>query len=77
MKHKTELGMATLSPLPFPLLDDIAKFSDSWEGHMTNLSEVLNRLRQSGLTIRAEKCELGRVELIYLDHAVGQGFRGP
>lgn len=66
-----------LQDFALPHLDDIAVFSDSWEGHMSHLREVLNRLLQSGLTIKAEKCQLGRAEVNYLGLTVGQGFRRP
>lgn len=44
---------------------------------MSNLREVLNCLRHSWLTIKAKKCQLGKAEVNYLGHTVGQGFRRP
>lgn len=60
-----------------PYLDDIAVFSDAWVDHLMHLREVLGRLRQAGLTVKAEKCCLARATVDYLGHNVGQGFRKP
>lgn len=55
-----------------PYLDDIAIFSGSWEDHLSHLRQVFTRLNISGLTVKAEKCQLGRGEVSYLSHKVGQ-----
>lgn len=60
-----------------PYLDDIAVFSDSWEKHLSHLRDVLTRLRNAGLTVKAEKCQLGQAEVEYLGHIVGRGCRRP
>lgn len=60
-----------------PYLDDVAIFSDSWETHVENLRAVLERLRQTGLSVKPEKCQLGRAEVSYLGHVIGQGCRRP
>lgn len=69
--------LGDLSDFALPYLDDVAIFSDSWEAHMGHLRVVLNRLRQAGLSIRPEKCQLGRAEVSYLGHVIGQGSRRP
>lgn len=38
---------------------------------------MLTRVKISGLTVKAEKCQLGRGEVSYLGHKVGQGYRRP
>ncbi|XP_042145831.1 uncharacterized protein LOC121045858 [Ixodes scapularis] len=35
------------------------------------------RLREAGLTVKTEKCQLGRAEVHYLGHVIGQGLRRP
>ncbi|KAK8788529.1 hypothetical protein V5799_021695 [Amblyomma americanum] len=60
-----------------PCLDDIAAFSDNWEAQLLHLREVLTRLREAGLTVRAEKCKLGKAEVEYLGHVIGRGYRRP
>lgn len=60
-----------------PYLDDIAVFSKTWEEHITHLRTVLTRLREAGLTIKAEKCSFGCSQVTYLGHVVGRGTRKP
>ncbi|XP_064465530.1 uncharacterized protein LOC135377174 [Ornithodoros turicata] len=66
-----------LGDFALPYLDDIAIFSDSWEEHIRHLRTVLERLRDAGLTVRAEKCQIGKAEVTYLGHVIGQGYRRP
>lgn len=66
-----------LEDFAIPYLDDIVVFSHNWEGHMSNLREVLDHLHQSVLTIKEEKCQLGRTEVNHLGHTVGHRFRRP
>ncbi len=37
-------------------LNDIVVFSTSWEDHLRHLRDVLGRIRESGLTIKIQKC---------------------
>lgn len=60
-----------------PYLDDVAVFSNSWEEHIEHLKSVLTRLQEAGLTVKPEKCQLGRREVSYLGHVVGNGLRRP
>lgn len=60
-----------------PYLDDIAIFSSSWVDHVKHLRAVLCRLREANLTVKAAKCQLGRAEVAYLGHVIGQGYRRP
>lgn len=69
--------LAGLESFALPYLDDIAIFSDTWSEHLDHLREVFSRLRQAGLTLKAQKCKFGRSELDYLGHTVGQGHRSP
>lgn len=66
-----------LGDFALPYLDDIAIFSDTWDDHIRHLRVVLERLRDAGLTVRPEKCQIGKAEVSYLGHIVGQGYRRP
>lgn len=66
-----------LEGFALPYLDDVAVFSGSWSEHLTHLRAVLQRFREAGLTVKARKCQLGRAEVTYLGHIVGQGHRRP
>ena len=54
-------------------LDDVAVHSDSIEQHIEHVSDVLRRVREAGLTIRAKKCVLGQGKIQYLGKFVGGG----
>lgn len=54
----------------FAYLDDIVIFSSSWERHLQDLTEVLQRLKDHGLTCKLEKCVFGQKELKYLGHII-------
>lgn len=72
-----------------PYLDDIAIFSKTWEEHVAHLCylcehvahlcvrNVLTRLRDAGLPIKAEKCSFGCSQVTYLGHAVGRETWSP
>ncbi|XP_061447551.1 vomeronasal type-2 receptor 26-like [Rhineura floridana] len=53
-------------------LDDLAIFSPDWKSHLNHLRIVLQRLQAAGLTIKAQKCQFGLGEVVYLGHRVGQ-----
>ena len=52
-------------------LDDIVVFSRDFDSHMVRLSEVLSRLEDAGLKVKASKCCLARREVAFLGHVVG------
>ena len=54
----------------FVYLDDVLIASRTHEEHQQHLREVLERFRQHGLVLNAEKCQLGVAELDYLGHHV-------
>ncbi|XP_075764387.1 uncharacterized protein LOC142819706 [Pelodiscus sinensis] len=58
-------------------IDDICVFSQSWEDHVAQVSQVLDRLREAGLTVKAGKCKVGMAEVSYLGHKVGSGCLKP
>jgi len=53
-------------------IDDVIIFSQTWEDHLLHVEQVLQRLRQAGLTAKPAKCEWGARSLVYLGHVVGQ-----
>ena len=58
-------------------LDDLVVFSSTWEDHMQQLREVLQRLRKAGLTAKPSKCQFGMQTCTYLGHIVGNGVVQP
>lgn len=58
-------------------LDDVVVFSTNWDDHVKHLETVLLRIRKSGLTLKAAKCNLGMEECEYLGHQVGRGVIKP
>ena len=51
-------------------LDDIVIFSRDFTEHMERLTNVLQALRQAGLTLKPSKCHFAQREVKYLDHIV-------
>ena len=58
-------------------LDDIVIYSVSWDDHLTHIQQVLERLRERGLTAKPSKCKFGIAECNYLGHVVGRGVVRP
>ncbi len=58
-------------------LDDIAVFSDSWEDHLEHLRTVLQKIRESGLTLKMAKCKWAYHETEFLGHRIGGGHIQP
>ena len=50
-------------------LNDVVIYSTDWQEHIRHITDVLQRLRKAGLTIRPKKCQFGS----YLKHVVGNG----
>jgi hypothetical protein len=53
-------------------LDDVIIYSKTFKEHMKHLTEVLNRIRQANLRLKAEKCHFVATELQFLGHVVGK-----
>ena len=58
-------------------VDDVLGHTSSWEGHISMLREVFERIRQAGLTIKPSKCLFGYFTVKFLGHNVGQGKLTP
>ena len=53
-------------------LDDIILFNDTFEQHLGNLNEVLERLTKAGLKLKPSKCNLIKKEVLFLGHVVSE-----
>ncbi|CAM4626935.1 unnamed protein product, partial [Lepidochelys olivacea] len=58
-------------------IDDICVFSQTWEDHVSQVRQVLDRLQGAELTVKAEKGKVGMAEVSYLGHRVGSGRLKP
>ncbi len=58
-------------------LDDLIVYSETWNDHIGHLEQVFSRLKQAGLTVKANKCQIGMKECLYLGHVVGNGQGRP
>lgn len=63
-------GMDAKSCLVY--IDDVIVFSKTEEAHLHHLEEVFKRIRQAGMKLKPKKCFLGRKEVTFLGHKVGQ-----
>ena len=56
--------------LPFvtTYLDDILVHSANIEQHKDHLKQVFQKLQESGLTLRGQKCHFGMTKVTYLGH---------
>ncbi|XP_064468579.1 uncharacterized protein LOC135380569 [Ornithodoros turicata] len=57
--------------------DDVLIASNSWEDHLTTLSQVFQRIKSAGLTVRPTKCEIGAQEVSFLGHRLANGTLAP
>jgi transposase InsO family protein len=53
-------------------MDDVLVFGSSAEQHWARLRSVLNRISNSGVTLKREKCEFGSDKVKFLGHVVSQ-----
>ena len=58
-------------------INDIAVFSQTWEEHCIHIAQVLERLKQAGLTANVKKCQWGQTRCEFLGHFVGNGIVSP
>ena len=45
-------------------LDDVVVFSNSWQDHLRHLEQVVARIQEAKLTIKATKCQVGLSSLV-------------
>ena len=58
-------------------IDDIIIFGKTFDQHLHNLQQVLDRLRQAGLKLQPSKCQFLQHEVIFLGHVVSQNGVAP
>ena len=51
-------------------IDDILIFSSSFQEHLQHLESVFYKLRQAGLTLKADKCHFAVDRGLYLGHVI-------
>ncbi|XP_053571626.1 cyclic nucleotide-binding domain-containing protein 2 [Bombina bombina] len=57
--------------------DKLQASCDTWKSHLVHLGVILDCLRAAGLTLKPDKCTIGRSEVQYLGHQVGYGKQWP
>ena len=57
--------------------DDVLIFSNTWDEHVKSIREVFAILRDSNLSIRPKKSEIGFFEIAFIGHVVGSGGLRP
>src|SRR5678815_3880373 len=57
-------------------LDDIIVHTETWEDHVIEIRELLNRLAYVGATLRPSKCEIAVKDLEFLGHKLTEGVVG-
>ena len=55
------------------LVDDILIFSRSFEEHLVHIKDILNRLRQAGLTLDTAKCHVATKSIKLFGFQIDQG----
>ena len=53
-------------------LDDIIIFSQTFEDHLENLTEVFKRIKNAGLKLKRSKCEFLKQKIKFLGHVVSE-----
>lgn len=51
-------------------IDDVIVFGENEHAFVTNLQKVLQRFKQSNIRLKADKCQLGLVQVEYLGHQI-------
>ena len=58
-------------------VDNIVPHTVTWDDHVHTLRQVLQKLRQHGLTAKPSNYEIGHAKLDLLGHVVGGGSIQP
>jgi hypothetical protein len=53
-------------------VDDVIIWSKDFESHLQHLDLVFQRLRMANLTLRPNKCEFAKPEILYLGHFISR-----
>lgn len=54
-------------------IDDVLVATTTWEEHLTTLKQFFARIRQAGLRIKPQKCEVAMSTVTFLGHRLGDG----
>ena len=58
-------------------VDDLATFSSDWQKHLVHVRSFLTVMRNSGMTLKLEKCEFAKPNVTFIGHVIGSGLHGP
>ena len=58
-------------------IDDVAIYSPTWEQHLIDVHNTLEKLREKKLTCKLAKCKFARRSLEFLGHRIGRGLISP
>lgn len=77
--HFEEWSILWLRGLPntSAYIDDLITGSDTWEGHITDVEKLFQRLSEANLIVNLAKTEFGCASVTYLGHVIGQGKVAP
>jgi hypothetical protein len=64
-------GLHWKSALTF--LDDVCVFSATYEDHLRDVQEVLDRVQKFGIRLNPSKCSFFKQDPHYLGHGLGPG----
>ncbi len=56
---------------------NIIVYSETWEEHQTHLEEAFSQIKEARLTLRPDKCLIGKNSCEFLGHNVGSGTIRP
>jgi len=57
-------------------VDDLATFSNTLSLHLGHVQTFLSVMRNSGLTLKLEKCDFAKPQITFLGHVIGSGRYG-
>ena len=76
LMDKVLSGLSFRSTLCY--LDDVLIFSETFDQHLSDLQEVFDRFRASGLRLSPAKCRFGRTSCVFLGHEISkEGIKPP
>lgn len=71
-QHETSTGFGGPRGCAAPYIDDVIIYSSSWEQHMKDVKEVLDRLQAGGISCKLSKCVFGQQRVKYLGYIISR-----